>query len=171
MDRDSGKCTTVLIYLTFVSSETQNEKRMCVVWHTDLKGRNKTLPVHRWCDCLCRQSQGMPQKFPRINDFSKWFKASPQKATIFQYTRDKQLKTEFFFPFFFLKRGKYQRVVVPSVPLQGTCPTTQACALTGNQTSDISVCRPALSPLSHTSQGWKLNLKNLQKCPQNEIFS
>ena len=37
-------------------------------------------------------------------------------------------------------------------PLLGTWPTTQACALTGNQTSDLLVCRPALNPLSHTSQ-------------------
>ena len=38
-------------------------------------------------------------------------------------------------------------------PLLGTWPTTQACALTGNQTSDPSVHRPVLNPLSHTSQG------------------
>ena len=30
---------------------------------------------------------------------------------------------------------------------------TQACALPGNQTGNPSVCRPALNPLSHTSQG------------------
>ena len=35
----------------------------------------------------------------------------------------------------------------------GTWPTTQACALTTNQTRDPLVCRPALNPLSHTSQG------------------
>ena len=35
----------------------------------------------------------------------------------------------------------------------GTWPMTQACALTGNQTSDPLVRRPSLSPLSHTSQG------------------
>ena len=35
----------------------------------------------------------------------------------------------------------------------GTWPATQACALTGNQTSNLSVCRRALSPLSHTTQG------------------
>ena len=34
----------------------------------------------------------------------------------------------------------------------GTWPATQACALTGNRTSDPSVCRPVLSPLSHTNQ-------------------
>ena len=38
-------------------------------------------------------------------------------------------------------------------PLLGTWPTTQACALTGNITSDPLVHRPALNPLSHTSQG------------------
>ena len=38
-------------------------------------------------------------------------------------------------------------------PQLGTWPTTQACALTGNRTGDISVCRPALNPLRHTSQG------------------
>ena len=37
--------------------------------------------------------------------------------------------------------------------LLGTWPTTQACALTGNPTSDPLICRPALNPLSHTSQG------------------
>ena len=35
-------------------------------------------------------------------------------------------------------------------PLLGTCPTTQARALTGNQTDDPLVHRLALSPLSHT---------------------
>ena len=39
-------------------------------------------------------------------------------------------------------------------PPPGTWPATQACALTGNWTSDPLVHRPALNPLSHTSQGW-----------------
>ena len=38
-------------------------------------------------------------------------------------------------------------------PLPGTWPPTQACALTGNQTSNPLVCRPVLNPLNHTSQG------------------
>ena len=38
-------------------------------------------------------------------------------------------------------------------PLLGTWLTTQACALTGNRTSDPLVHRPALNPLNHTSQG------------------
>ena len=44
---------------------------------------------------------------------------------------------------------------MPLTHLQlGTWPTTQACALTGRQTSDLSVCRLALNPLSHTSQAY-----------------
>ena len=39
-------------------------------------------------------------------------------------------------------------------PHLGTWPTTQACTLTGNQTHDLSIHRPVLNPLSHTSQGW-----------------
>ena len=38
-------------------------------------------------------------------------------------------------------------------PLLGTWPATQASALTGNPTVNPLVCRPALNPLSHTSQG------------------
>ena len=38
-------------------------------------------------------------------------------------------------------------------PQLGTWHTTPVCILTGNWTRDLSVCRPALTPLSHTSQG------------------
>ena len=38
-------------------------------------------------------------------------------------------------------------------PHLGTWPTTQAGALTGTQTGELSVLRLALNPLSHTSQG------------------
>ena len=48
-------------------------------------------------------------------------------------------------------------------PQQGTWPTTQACALTGSGTCDLSVCRPALIPLSHTSQG---SFSSTYKCDQ-----
>ena len=43
------------------------------------------------------------------------------------------------------KRGSH-------APNRGTWPTIQARALTGNQTDDLLVHRPALSPVSHTSQ-------------------
>ena len=42
-------------------------------------------------------------------------------------------------------------------PLLGIWPATQACALTGNQTSDHLVCWLALNPLSHTSKGFVHN--------------
>ena len=38
-------------------------------------------------------------------------------------------------------------------PQPGIWPATQACALPGNQTSDLSLCRTMPRPLSHTSQG------------------
>ena len=38
-------------------------------------------------------------------------------------------------------------------PQLETWPVTQACAPTGNQTSDPLVSRLLLNPLSHTSQG------------------
>ena len=48
--------------------------------------------------------------------------------------------------------------LLPLTRLQpGTWPATQACTLTGNHTGDFGdflVCRLALNPLSHTSQGW-----------------
>ena len=43
-------------------------------------------------------------------------------------------------------------------PLLGTWPATQACALTGNLTSDPLVRRPGLNPLWYTSQGGRRNL-------------
>ena len=69
------------------------------------------------------------------------------------------LKKIFIHLFIFGERGKEGEgninVWLPLVcPLLGTWPTTQACALTGNGTSDPSVHRPALNPLSHTSQGF-----------------
>ena len=47
-------------------------------------------------------------------------------------------------------------------PLLGTWPATQACAPNGNRTSDPLVCRPVLSALSHTSQGWLSLLLSLR---------
>ena len=47
-------------------------------------------------------------------------------------------------------------------PQLGTCHVTQACALTGNRTSNLSVCRLVLNPLSHTSQGIRGNFFKLK---------
>ena len=50
---------------------------------------------------------------------------------------------------------KHQCVVASHTPPIGdlTWPTTQACALTGNRTSDSLVHRLVINPRSHTSQG------------------
>ena len=46
-------------------------------------------------------------------------------------------------------------------PLLGTWPATPACVLTGNRTGNLLVRRPALNPLSHTSQGYPSLLKEV----------
>ena len=52
------------------------------------------------------------------------------------------------------REGEKHQCVVPScVPLRGTWPANQACALTGNQTGDPLVCGTVVNPLSHTRQG------------------
>ena len=49
-------------------------------------------------------------------------------------------------------------------PLLGTWSATQARVLIGNRTGDLSVCRPAFNPLSHTSHGYKWKfLKGFQE--------
>ena len=50
-----------------------------------------------------------------------------------------------------------------SCALLGTWPATQACALTGNQTSDPVVYRPVLNPLSYTSQGTKISYTRAER--------
>ena len=63
------------------------------------------------------------------------------------------------FIYLFLERGegreeeKPPSAVASHTPPAGTWCANQACALTRNQTGDFLVCRPALNPLSHTSQG------------------
>ena len=50
------------------------------------------------------------------------------------------------------ERSIDQLPLTPPIPhLVGTWATTQASVLTGNQTGNLSVCRPVLNPLSHTS--------------------
>ena len=58
---------------------------------------------------------------------------------------------------------KHQCVVASRGTPPGTQSATQACALTGNQTGDPLVRRPAFSPLSHTSQGNNWYLKDNKK--------
>ena len=80
----------------------------------------------------------------------------------YQMPPNRRLKKKKRFIYLFLERGKGREkererninVWLPLTwPLLGTWPATQACALTGNWTGDSLVCRPALNPLGHTSQG------------------
>ena len=89
------------------------------------------------------------------------------------YTAVRWLSSSFFFlsryfldfVYLFLKRGEGREkererninVWLPLVPpLLGTWPETQACALTGNLTSNPLVRRPALNPLSHANQAFPI---------------
>ena len=56
------------------------------------------------------------------------------------------------------------------VPLLGTWPATQTCALTGNWTHNPLVCRPALNPLSYTSQGHFFFFLRLSFLGASQIF-
>ena len=67
----------------------------------------------------------------------------------------------YFKPYLFTFRGRVRErninVWLPfACPQPGTRPATQACALAGNRTGSPLLCRLALSPLSHTSQGKSL---------------
>ena len=81
--------------------------------------------------------------------------------------QDQYGKTFKDFIYLFLERGEgmekeKERNISVWLPLMhpqtGTWPTTQAHALTGNRTGDSLVHRPALNPLSYTSQGQYGNL-------------
>ena len=70
-----------------------------------------------------------PSKLQYILSFQWWVRIIPIKIIFFQ-------------------------LVAPSpVPQLGITPTTQACALTGNQTGDLLLCGAMPNPLSHTGQG------------------
>ena len=75
---------------------------------------------------------------------------------------------DFIFIYLFLERGKGKEkerkrninVWLPhTLPLLGTWPATEACALTGNRTGDPLVCRPAQSTEPH-QPGQELVFKN-----------
>ena len=66
------------------------------------------------------------------------------------------------------KRERNINVWLPLArPLLGTWLATQACALTGNPTGSPLVDRPALNPLSYTSQGswYFLSMLNISSFP------
>ena len=90
-----------------------------------------------------------------LGQTTKWFliSCSPVCMSLFYFLK-------ILFIFIFRERVRegereveiHQCVVASHMPLLGTWPATQACALTGNWTSDPVVLRPALDPLSHTGE-------------------
>ena len=71
-------------------------------------------------------------------------------------------KKDFIYLFLEQKGGREGNINVwltPTRPLLGTWPATQVCALTVYPIRDPLVCRLALNPLSHTSQGSLMNFK------------
>ena len=90
----------------------------------------------------------------------------PKLSALFLFSKDSLFHLLFFNCLFLEREGKekerernisvqekHQCVVASRTPSVGTWPATQACALTRNWTSDLLILRPALSPLSHSSQG------------------
>ena len=62
------------------------------------------------------------------------------------------------------KRERNINVWLPlASPQSGTWPATQVCALTGNRISDPLFYRAALNPLSHTSHGYKIFLREIKE--------
>ena len=83
---------------------------------------------------------------PQLDSFCESFILLYFKIFIYSFLREGEGKEK--------ERERNIPVWLPLMrPLLGTCPTTQACALTGNGTGDPLVCRPALNPLSYTSLG------------------
>ena len=72
------------------------------------------------------------------------------------------LKILFFLRGEWSKKGRARNIDVPEIyidelplshTLTGDWPATQVCALTGNQTSDLSLCGTMPNQLGNTSQG------------------
>ena len=86
----------------------------------------------------------------------------PCRGITLRYRSDNLIFFFFFLRFYllFLERGEGREkgerdlnVWLPFAhPQLGTWPAAQACALTGNLTGDLSIHRPVLNPLNHTSQ-------------------
>ena len=49
-------------------------------------------------------------------------------------------------------------------------PPAQVCALTGNRTSNLLVCKQALNPLSHTSQGRRKRFEEISHSFEEECL-
>ena len=109
-----------------------------------------------------------------IVNYLIWCTGKETSFLSFFYPHPKPFPHCFFkdFIYLFLERGERREkgrerninVWLPLAhPLPETWPATQAYALTGNQTSDPLVCRPALNSLSHISQGIPIAFRETEK--------
>ena len=101
--------------------------------------------------------------------------------------RDTRYSPGKFLPFLFLKRfhyffreveerninvrEKYQSAASRTRPDQGPNPATQVGALTGNQTSDLSLCRMMPNQSSHTSQGLTFSTSGINCWCSASVFN
>ena len=111
------------------------------------------LPNLGYCKCCCNEYRGAYILFlffySSLEDICFFF---------FKITPAKSFLKKRFYLFIFREKGREgeregnSSVWLPlALPWQGTRPTTQACALTGNRTVNPLIRRPLLNPLSHTS--------------------
>ena len=108
------------------------------------------------------------QKNLIISNTCSWGKKNPLSRLEIEYS----LFLRFFCLFIYIWEGRERNIMcgcLSCAPYWGPgLHATQACALTGDQTSDPLVLRLVLNPLSHTSQGKGIFLsrkgyfKNLQ---------
>ena len=115
--------------------------------------------------CVCWLSE-FPEIIWKINVKISSLPALPPKAAVSKNYIKISPQYSFFnkdFIYLFLDREEVREremerninVWLPlACPPQGTWHPTQACALTGNQTSDPLFHRPTLNPLSHSSQSF-----------------
>ena len=116
-------------------------KHPCAVT-ANLKHRRE-LPV-------CRGERRKGRRIPQVQ---------AEKNTLYFYLFFKDVIYLFLETWEGRKRGRATSVCVCllSTPHGEPWPTIQACALRGNRTRVLLVCRSVLNPLSHTSQGKKIH--------------
>ena len=121
-----------------------------------------------WLILLCALTADGTSNLAVLGQYSNQLRYPARAVMVFKLSISKngvlRSPTLFFFKIlfvYFLERregrvkGRERNVNVwlpLKCPLLGTWPTTQACALTGNHTSNTLVYRPALYPLSHTAR-------------------
>ena len=143
----------IYLFLERVDGREKERKRNINVWLTFSRPQLETWPAIQACAMIGNQTG---------NPLVRRLALNPLNHTSQGCRECFESKCIFLFKIYlFLERGregseregeKHQCVVASHEPPIGDLPTTQACALTGNRTCNLLVCRPVLNPLSYTSQ-------------------